>query len=57
MFVGKLDPAELGLGERLMVKMVHAPAGDFRKWDDVTDWGKKIVRQLHSQVPAAGTGT
>jgi menaquinone-dependent protoporphyrinogen oxidase len=45
-FVGKLDPATLGLGERLIVKVVGAPAGDFRNWSEIRDWAKQIARKL-----------
>ncbi len=57
LFLGKLDAAELGLGERLMVKMVHAPEGDFRDWEEVSNWGREIARQLHSEVAAVNTTT
>ena len=56
-FVGKLDSAALGLGERLLVKMVHAPGGDFRDWEAINDWGREIARQLHSEVAAVNTAT
>jgi menaquinone-dependent protoporphyrinogen oxidase len=39
-FVGKLDPAGLGFGERFAAKLVHAPYGDFRDWDDVRRWAR-----------------
>ncbi len=45
-FVGKLDPAELNLGERLITKMVRAPSGDYRDWEQIWDWGREIARQL-----------
>jgi menaquinone-dependent protoporphyrinogen oxidase len=35
MFVGKLDKSSLGLGERLVTKVVRAPEGDFRDWEAV----------------------
>jgi menaquinone-dependent protoporphyrinogen oxidase len=56
-FVGKLDSAALGLGERLLVKMVHAPSGDFRDWEAVRNWGREIAQQLHSEVAAVNTAT
>lgn len=46
-FVGKLDPTKLGLGERLIAKAVHAPAGDFRNWDEIRAWAREIARELH----------
>jgi menaquinone-dependent protoporphyrinogen oxidase len=32
-FVGKLDKQALGFGERLVVRAVRAPEGDFRDWE------------------------
>jgi menaquinone-dependent protoporphyrinogen oxidase len=45
-FAGRLDPSVLGLGERLIVRVVHAPAGDFRDWDTVVAWSREIGREL-----------
>jgi menaquinone-dependent protoporphyrinogen oxidase len=53
-FVGKLDKRTLGLGERLAVKMVHAPEGDFRNWTAVHEWARGIAAALIvQQVPTA----
>ena len=46
LFHGKVVPEELGLSERLMVKMVKAPAGDFRDWDAIAAWAKGIADTL-----------
>lgn len=46
-FAGRLDPADLGFGEKLILKVVHAPTGDFREWDDITAWARSIGEQLH----------
>jgi menaquinone-dependent protoporphyrinogen oxidase len=45
-FLGKLDPATLSFGERLVVKMVKAPSGDFREWEKVREWGREIAGNL-----------
>ena len=45
-FTGKLDRNELGLGERLIAKMVHAPEGDFRDWDAIRAWARKIAAEV-----------
>lgn len=50
-FVGKLDQTDLDLGERLIVKMVRAPYGDFRNWLLIRRWARSIASQLHA-VPA-----
>jgi menaquinone-dependent protoporphyrinogen oxidase len=47
-FVGKLDTAGLGLGERLITKVVGAPAGDFRDWDEIRRWAREIAADLTS---------
>jgi menaquinone-dependent protoporphyrinogen oxidase len=49
-FVGKLDKAKLGLGEKLVVRMVKSPVGDFRDWTAVREWASKIIDAL---VPVA----
>lgn len=48
-FAGKLDPAVLGTGERMVVRMVGAPAGDFRDWDAIGAWGAHIVARANSR--------
>lgn len=45
-FAGKLDPHSLGLSERLVTKMVRAPAGDFRAWQDIRAWAREIAAAL-----------
>ena len=47
-FPGKLDRQELGFGERAIVLAVHAAEGDFRPWDDVTEWAEGIARTLQA---------
>jgi menaquinone-dependent protoporphyrinogen oxidase len=46
MFAGKLDKAELGMTERAVIRMVKAPEGDYRDWDEIRDWANKIADQL-----------
>lgn len=50
-FVGKLEKSGLGMGEKLMVKAVKAPYGDFRDWQAITAWAREIAAVLQS-VPA-----
>ena len=52
-FSGKLDKAKLGLGERAVVKMVRAPAGDQRDWNDVAEWSAQIADALQTADPVA----
>ena len=45
-FTGRLDRSELGRGERLMVRAVHAPEGDFRDWEEIRLWARSIADAL-----------
>ena len=54
-FAGKLDPADLSFGERLIAKVVRAPSGDFRDWDAMRAWAHEIGAALaESRTAAAG---
>ena len=44
-FPGKIDPARLSLFDRLMVKALRAPVGDFRDWAKVDDWADKLLTE------------
>lgn len=44
---GRLDSNLLGLRERAVVKLVHAPDGDHREWDTVAAWATAIARSLN----------
>jgi menaquinone-dependent protoporphyrinogen oxidase len=52
-FTGKLDPAVLGFGERLITRVVGAPAGDFRDWDDIGEWAREIASELAAKPVTA----
>lgn len=45
-FAGRLDRAGLSRGERLLTRIVHAPDGDYRDWDDVSRWADEIADAL-----------
>jgi menaquinone-dependent protoporphyrinogen oxidase len=52
-FDGRLDKEQLGLGERMIVRMVKAPAGDFRDWNAIREWAGRIAAELNAvPVPA-----
>jgi menaquinone-dependent protoporphyrinogen oxidase len=46
LFFGALDRDKLGFGERMMVKAVKAPEGDFRDWDEIGAWADGIATEL-----------
>jgi Flavodoxin len=45
-FQGRLELDDLGLVQRMIVKAVHAPTGDYRDWDAIRAWAREIDRQL-----------
>ena len=45
-FAGSLDKANLSLAERAAVRMVHAPYGDAREWDEIRSWAATIAAEL-----------
>lgn len=45
-FAGRLDRERLGLAEKLMVRAVRAPEGDFRGWQEIRAWAKGIAGDL-----------
>lgn len=45
-FYGALDRSKLGFGERMMVKAVKAPEGDFRDWEAIAAWSDEIAAAL-----------
>ncbi len=46
MFGGKLDRADVTAFDRLLVRLMGAPYGDFRRWDDVREWAGEIAARL-----------
>lgn len=49
-FAGRLTQSQLSFPERLIVKAVGAPYGDFRPWDDIADWSIEIARHLQRAI-------
>jgi menaquinone-dependent protoporphyrinogen oxidase len=43
LFAGAYDPSKWGFVERRIMKMIKAPPGDFRKWDDIEAWAASLV--------------
>jgi menaquinone-dependent protoporphyrinogen oxidase len=46
LFAGRLDPERLGLGERLIVRVLRAPKGDFRDWPAIDEWANAVADEL-----------
>lgn len=45
-FFGALDHSHLSFAERVMVKAVRAPEGDFRDWEAIEAWAASIARDM-----------
>jgi menaquinone-dependent protoporphyrinogen oxidase len=45
-FHGKIDIQNLNFGERLMIRAVGSPTGDFRDWTAITAWAEEIATTL-----------
>ena len=45
-FRGELDMEKLSFAEKLIVKGIKAPVGDFRDWDAITSWAGVIAEEL-----------
>ncbi len=50
-FHGVLDTKKLNFGERLIVKGIKAPLGDFRDWDAISTWAAGIGAALRQPQP------
>ena len=46
LFHGAVDREKLSLIEKWMIRMVNAPAGDFRDWDAIAAWATAIAEAL-----------
>jgi menaquinone-dependent protoporphyrinogen oxidase len=53
-FAGKVDKAVLGLGEKVILKAVRVPEGDFRPWADVREWTRGIAAALRADSASPG---
>jgi menaquinone-dependent protoporphyrinogen oxidase len=51
-FHGKLDPEALNFAEKILLKMISAPTGDFRDWDEITGWAEGIAAALDKEAVA-----
>lgn len=52
LFYGALTRDALGFGERMVVKAVKAPEGDFRDWDAIEAWATAIAAELARDATA-----
>jgi menaquinone-dependent protoporphyrinogen oxidase len=45
-FMGAMNFSKLSLIERMMMKAMKSPVGDFREWDVIRGWGKDLPARL-----------
>jgi menaquinone-dependent protoporphyrinogen oxidase len=45
-FPGRLEGSDLGFGEKLIIKAVRAPFGDYRDWLEIEAWAIEIATEL-----------
>ena len=55
-FFGRLDPDRLSFAERMVVKAVRAPAGDFRDWAAIEAWAGRLAAEIVSLPAPAARG-
>ena len=55
MFGGELNHHKLSFPERMIIKGVKAPEGDFRDWDAIEAWSESIGRALAPNTPSTTT--
>jgi menaquinone-dependent protoporphyrinogen oxidase len=52
-FAGRLEAAELKLGEKLVLKVVRAKTGDYRDWTAIDAWAREIAAELGEPAAVA----
>lgn len=52
-FHGAIDLKKLNFAEKLLVKGIKAPVGDFRRWDDISAWAMEIAQVLQTELVLA----
>ena len=53
---GRIEPKELNLGEKVVLKVVRAQPGDFRDWPAVESWAREIASSLEGERAAVAFG-
>jgi menaquinone-dependent protoporphyrinogen oxidase len=48
-FPGRLWPDHLGFAERAIVRMVRAPYGEYRPFEEIQGWAREIAASLYAE--------
>lgn len=54
LFAGRMDPAKLGLAERLIARTMQPPQGDFRDWDAIRLWAADLQPAFLAEAARLG---
>jgi menaquinone-dependent protoporphyrinogen oxidase len=57
LFHGQIETHNLNFGEKLMIRALGAPTGDFRDWATITAWAEGIAQALRPLEVVAGGRT
>lgn len=49
-FHGYLNLERMNLAERMLIKAMRAPTGDFRDWEQIVAWGQKVAAALRVTI-------
>jgi menaquinone-dependent protoporphyrinogen oxidase len=49
-FLGDLNLKKLNLPEKMIIKAMKAPTGDYRDWDAIDAWTSSIIMELQSAM-------
>lgn len=52
-FAGEIDTKKLNLAEKVLVKGIKAPVGDFRDWDAIEAWAASIATTIRKDPTQA----
>ncbi|RQD84635.1 MAG: hypothetical protein D5R96_00970 [Methanocalculus sp. MSAO_Arc2] len=53
-FCGKADPAGFSFAQRMVLKLVKAPIGDFRDPDAIRQWAEKVAWDIQNEsIPSS----
>lgn len=46
LFAGAYDSSKVNFMEKMIMRAIHAPEGDFRKWDEISAWAERIAASM-----------
>lgn len=46
LFAGAYNSSKVNFMEKMIMRAMHAPEGDFRKWDEISAWAERIAATI-----------